>query len=375
MNFRNVLVFIFICVLQKSKCGELDDEIDDKLTDPTGTTSNLPRHLSIFSDSISSFVKSISLLSYDTSIISQSINNYYLSFPDKKSLLPLYFNLTDQTSKAFLGNLVFLGLGAYLVSYLPFGAISRRYGNDEFVEELGFGLQRDSDITFDEFGNEITFDEFGNEITFDEFGNGIDSYDYQYPDSLDFNTFRAASEPKQTTRKINGDLVDRKGSIGKKRPNSIEKPGIFEDLSSKFWSYFGSPVKRAFSESRGIQGFYERYEDYWKQRRNGFRRRSSKIEENTFRNKERNNALTGSSELPRLDTPIPYNGQPQPYYSPSPELNSYKGSESYLAGPSWPGQTNQDKEKLEQADFGEQNFGVDGGKGDNPVEYVYSQKK
>jgi len=369
MNFRNVLVFIFICVLQKSKCGELDDEIDDKLTDPTGEDLKAESRYSFVTSTFVDWAKNLGFVNY---------NGYYITFPEKTTSSILVNGTTSNIfplSYTLAGAALVAYVSAYLVSYLPFGVISRRYGNDEFVEELGFGLQRDSDITFDEFGNEITFDEFGNEITFDEFGNGIDSYDYQYPDSLDFNTFRAASEPKQTTRKINGDLVDRKGSIGKKRPNSIEKPGIFEDLSSKFWSYFGSPVKRAFSESHGIQGFYERYEDYWKQRRNGFKRRSSKIEENTFRNKERNNALTGSSELPRLDTPIPYNGQPQPHYSPLPELNSYKGSESYLAGPSWPGQTNQDKEKLEQEDFGEQKFGVDGGKGDNPVEYVYSQKK
>jgi len=359
MNAICITVLTFVALVQKSQCSELDDEIDVKLSDPTTPEPSLPRY---FAD-IGSFVSNIDLISYTASILNNDVNSYFLAFPSK-AVFPVYVNLTTQSAKAVFGNLALIGLGAYLLSFIPVGEANEHQNrNDYFEPDLGYGQNRDTEIFFDEFGNEIT------------------DYDYQYPDSIDFgsfSSFSSASEPKITTRKIDGEPVNRKGDgrsvKTKKAAKSLERPGILEDLSSKFWTLFGSPVKRAgnsASDGFGIEKILHRYEDYWKRRRSGILKKSSNIEENTFRHKDRK---SGAHQYAKPSAPIPY-GQDESYHYPT--THGVPGLDTFVKGPSWPGQNTENKNAFGDTDIEEvygNHFGVDDSNADNPVEYVYSQK-
>ena len=74
--------------------------------------------------------------------------------------------------------------GAYLLSLIPIGGSSYNHRSDG--PHLGHGLQRDEQIFFDEYGNEM------------------EDYDYQYPDSFDYDSYSfssAASEKKATVKR------------------------------------------------------------------------------------------------------------------------------------------------------------------------------
>eukprot|EP00090_Calanus_glacialis_P040337 TRINITY_DN7029_c0_g1_i1.p1 TRINITY_DN7029_c0_g1~~TRINITY_DN7029_c0_g1_i1.p1 ORF type:complete len:322 (-),score=49.99 TRINITY_DN7029_c0_g1_i1:180-1145(-) len=321
MNFKMmislVLVFTFVAFTQSS---ELDDEIDKQLSHPTEVLKAESRY-SYVTSTFYDWVKNVNFVNYGA---------YYLTFPEKTSssvfvngtlsnVFPLSYTLAGAALIAYVS--------AYLLSFIPVGESSdHRNRNDDFDPDLGFGLNRDTEIFFDEFGNEI------------------DDYDYQYPDSIDFgsfSSFSSASEPKISTRKTNGDLVDRKGdgrSINtKKTAKSIGRTGV--------------------------------YEDYWKKRRSGILKKSSNVEENTFRNKNRISAV---NHYLKPNAPLPY-GKEEPYHYPT----SQDTPGSYHSGPSWPGQDTENEGGIGESDIAEvygKHFGVDGGNGDTPVEYVYSQK-
>jgi len=350
MLTRVLSVLILTVFVQKSSCSDLDEEIDVKLSTPIEPESSLPRYFANFG----SFFNNLDLISYTASTLGQDVNSYYLAFPSK-AIFPVYVNMSTPSAKAVFGNLALIGLGAYLLSFIPIGATSSHNRNDYFDPDLGYGLQRDTEIFFDEFGNEIT------------------DYDYQYPDSIDFDSFSSfssASEPKVTTRRVDGQPVNRKGVSRaikhKKEPKSIERPGILQDLSTKFWSLFGSPVKRAgnsASEGFGIDKIIQRYDDYWKRRRSGTPKKSSNTPENTFRQKSRNSA----------------NHQYAKPSAPLPTTRGIPGFDSFIKGPSWPGQN---QNTVSKAAFGDtdvdevygNHFGVEENKNkDSTVEYVYSQ--
>ena len=72
------------------------------------------------------------------------------------------------------------------------------------------------------------------------------------------------------------------------------------------------------------------------------------------------------------NAPLPY-GKEEPYHYPT----SQDTPGSYHSGPSWPGQDTENEGGIGESDIAEvygKHFGVDGGNGDTPVEYVYSQK-
>jgi len=347
---RIIAVLTLTLFVQNLLCSDLDDEIDVKLSSPTeAESSSLPRYFANFG----SFFNNLDLISYTASTLGQDVNSYYLAFPSK-AIFPVYVNMSTPSAKAVFGNLALLGLGAYLLSFIPIGATnSYQNRNDYFDPDLGYGLQRDTEIFFDEFGNEIT------------------DYDYQYPDSIDFesfSSFSSASEPKVSTRKVNGQPVNRKGVSRAIKHNkdkkSIERPGILEDLSSKFWSLFGSPVKRtgnSASEGFGIDKILKRYDEYWRRRRSGISKKSSKIAENTFRNKDRK---TTNHQYPKNAAPIPAS-------------RSIPRFDSFVKGPSWPGQETVSKGTFGDTDIEQvygNHFGVDKAAKDSTVEYVYSQK-
>jgi len=355
MMIQVVIVVTITALVQDSICSELDDEIDVKLSSPTEPESSVPRYFANFG----SFFNNIDLISYTASILNQDVNALYLAFPSK-SIFPVYVNMSTPSTKAVFGNLALIGLGAYLLSFIPIGATSsHRNRNDYYDPDLGFGLQRDTEIFFDEFGNEIT------------------DYDYQYPDSIDFgsfSSFSSASEPKVTTRRVDGQPVNRKGVSRAIKPKKEPKSGILEDLSTKLWSLFGPSVKRAgnsASDGFGIDKILQRYEDYWKRRRSGPSKKSSNIVDNTFRQKDKT-AL--NHQYTKGGAPIPY-GQEKAYNFP----NNHRGPgfDSFVKGPSWPGQNKVSKGTFGDTDIEEvygNHFGVDENKKDSTVEYVYSQK-
>jgi len=145
--------------------------------------------------------------------------SYYLTFPEKTSS-SVFFNGTVSNvfplTYTLAGAALIAYVSAYLLSFIPVGEANEHQNrNDYFEPDLGYGQNRDTEIFFDEFGNEIT------------------DYDYQYPDSIDFgsfSSFSSASEPKITTRKIDGEPVNRKGDgrsvKTKKTAKSLERPGM-----------------------------------------------------------------------------------------------------------------------------------------------------
>jgi len=347
MLIRVLSVFTITAFVQKTLCSDLDEEIDVKLSTPTEDLKAESRY-SFVTTTFYDWIKNVNLVNY---------GSYYLTFPEKTTG-SVFFNGTVSNvfplSYTLAGAALIAYVSAYLLSFIPIGATSSGHNrNDYFDPDLGYGLQRDTEIFFDEFGNEIT------------------DYDYQYPDSIDFDSFSSfssASEPKVTTRRVDGQPVNRKGVSRaikhKKEPKSIERPGILQDLSSKFWSLFGSPVKRSgnsASEGFGIDKIIQRYDDYWKRRRSGTSKKSSNIPENTFRHKDRNSA----------------NHQYAKPSAPLPTTRGIPGFDSFIKGPSWPGQNTVSKATFGDTDVDEvygNHFGVEENKKDSAVEYVYSQK-
>jgi len=348
MLIRVLSVLILTVFVQNSSCSDLDEEIDVKLSTPIEDLKAESRY-SFVTTTFYDWIKNVNLVNY---------GSYYLTFPEKTTS-SVFFNGTVSNvfplSYTLAGAALIAYVSAYLLSFIPIGATSSHNRNDYFDPDLGYGLQRDTEIFFDEFGNEIT------------------DYDYQYPDSIDFDSFSSfssASEPKVTTRRVDGQPVNRKGVSRaikhKKEPKSIERPGILQDLSTKFWSLFGSPVKRAgnsASEGFGIDKIIQRYDDYWKRRRSGTPKKSSNTPENTFRQKSRNSA----------------NHQYAKPSAPLPTTRGIPGFDSFIKGPSWPGQN---QNTVSKAAFGDtdvdevygNHFGVEENKNkDSTVEYVYSQ--
>jgi len=208
MNVQFTVALILFAFVHKSKCGNLDDEIDEKLSDHTGELVAESRY-SFVTSSFYDWIKNIKFISYGSS-------GYYFTLPDKTST-SILVNGTTSTVFPLAYTLVGAGLiayvSAYLLNFIPIDGSSSR--NDEFGDypgDPGYGPQRDSDHPFDELYDE--------------------DYDYQYPDSLDFNTYQDASEqsePKLPTRKINEDLQSKKGKsrkVGRKRQKAVDRQGM-----------------------------------------------------------------------------------------------------------------------------------------------------
>jgi len=345
-------IFAIVINEQRTFGGELDDEIDRQLSGPSEPEISVPRY---FGDP-ANYVNNINLLSYTTSILNQDVNSALLTFPSK-NLLPIHFNLTTLSTKALFGNLALLGLGAYLLSFIPVGG-SNHYQHRNDGPDLGYGLQRDSEIFFDEFGNEI------------------DDYDYQYPDSFDFDSFSSfssASEPQASLRKANGEPVNRQGTSrsirGKQERKGVQRANILQDLSQKFWSIFGSPVKRADSSATtgfGFQSLMKRYDDYWKRRRSGIVDKATQVHDSTFSASNRNQVFANSRPHHRS-----LHNNDQQYRHSHPHSHNIQHS-----SPSWQHPDSEKSGTLEDADVTKvyrSNYGeVENARKDS-VEYVYSQ--
>jgi len=239
--------------VSRSLCSpiqELVEEIDNKLIPETKEgsakkTSLLPRYINLMS-SITTWLNDVGWINYGD-------YTSFLTLPDKS--LPLYFNASDQTIHALVGNLAAIGFGAYLLSFLPGSSSSHAYGSDiPFYDEddLGYGLARDQD--FKDFYD--------------------DDYDYQYPDSPDDWSF-AASEAKRKRVKS-----DRMGGAGKRRrPNGERRrqyyqqryqgPGLFESLTNLFMGPMERMGEAVVDPEGFVQHFAKRYDEYWQRRRGG----------------------------------------------------------------------------------------------------------
>jgi len=316
MMIRVLIVFTLTILVQDCVCSELDDEIDVKLSSPTEDLKAESRY-SFVTTTFYDWIKNVNFVNYGA---------YYLTFPEKTSS-SVFFNGTVSNvfplSYTLAGAALIAYVSAYLLSFIPIGTTSgHRNRNDYYDPDLGFGLQRDTEIFFDEFGNEIT------------------DYDYQYPDSIDFgsfSSFSSASEPKVTTRRVDGQPVNRKGVSSRAiKPKKEPKSGM--------------------------------YEDYWKRRRSGPSKKSS-IVDNTFRQKDKTSL---NHQYTNGGGPIPY-GQEKAFAS----NHRGPGFDSFVRGPSWPGQNKVSKGTFGDTDIDEvygNHFGVDENKKDSTVEYVYSQK-
>jgi len=343
-------IFAIVINEQRTFGGELDDEIDRQLSGPSEDLKAESR-FSFVTSSFYDWIKNVNFVNY---------GSYYLTFPEKTSS-SIFVNGTVSNvfplSYTLAGAALIAYVSAYLLSFIPVGG-SNHYQHRNDGPDLGYGLQRDSEIFFDEFGNEI------------------DDYDYQYPDSFDFDSFSSfssASEPQASLRKANGEPVNRQGTSrsirGKQERKGVQRANILQDLSQKFWSIFGSPVKRADSSATtgfGFQSLMKRYDDYWKRRRSGIVDKATQVHDSTFSASNRNQVFANSRPHHRS-----LHNNDQQYRHSHPHSHNIQHS-----SPSWQHPDSEKSGTLEDADVTKvyrSNYGeVENARKDS-VEYVYSQ--
>jgi len=178
-------------------------------------------------------------------------NSKYFAFPQKS--LPIYFNVTNLESRAFIGGLFLASVGGYLLTQIPIIDGLRRSTDDE---DLGFGR---------------TYDEF------DEADSGFDydvsaEYEYNYPDSF----YSAASEPEGTF--LRKDKKRRKMKSKMKRRSGIRFDEVLErkQKESSIFDTITSAVRALFNPTArnsdtllggGFEALVKRYDGYWRRRR------------------------------------------------------------------------------------------------------------
>jgi len=308
-------IFAIVINEQRTFGGELDDEIDRQLSGPSEDLKAESR-FSFVTSSFYDWIKNVNFVNY---------GSYYLTFPEKTSS-SIFVNGTVSNvfplSYTLAGAALIAYVSAYLLSFIPVGG-SSHYQHRNDGPDLGYGLQRDSEIFFDEFGNEI------------------DDYDYQYPDSFDFDSFSSfssASEPQASLRKANGEPVNRQGT---------------------------SRSIRGKQERKGVQRA-NMYDDYWKRRRSGIVDKATQVHDSTFSASNRNQVFANSRPHHRS-----LHNNDQQYRHSHPHSHNIQHS-----SPSWQHPDSEKSGTLEDADVTKvyrSNFGeVENARKDS-VEYVYSQ--
>jgi hypothetical protein len=230
--------------------NDLVEEIDSKflsptLTDPTsglGENVQLPRYLL---SSLTNWLNSVGWKTYGD-------YSHYLTLPDKS--LPLTFNASSQTVHALVGNLVAVGLGAYLLSFLPTATSVQSYGSDTTgYPDLGHGLARDQDF-------------------YDLYQES--DYDYQYPDSLDDwdiagpGVFHGSKRKRiKSDRMGDGAGGKRRRQGERRRPVRPQGPGLMESLLSTLLGPLERMGTAVVDPQYFLTEFARRYDEYWRRRR------------------------------------------------------------------------------------------------------------
>jgi len=257
---------LLVCSVSQSQSGpllnhNLVDDVDVNLIDPSGheDSSHKPRYINLIT-SISSWLNGLGWLTYGDYA-------HYLTFPDKS--FPVYFNATDHTLKALAGNLFAVGVGAYLLSFLPAGTSRQGYGGDFLYDD--YGLDRDL----------------------------YSQYDYQYPDSVDDWKYPSSdlSYSSSKRKRVKSDRLghhthhthgdrgiraggDRRRYRRRRRPVRRQDTGVVDNIAH----YLLGPMERMGSAiidpNTFLSKFVKSYDAYWQRRRGDIPLKSRRRSEN-----------------------------------------------------------------------------------------------
>jgi len=267
MKLKTVCVVFVVIFVKISSC-------ESELEETRGEPSPLDRAVDI-GTYIQSWINNINWVDFN--------NNKYFAFP--KKVIPIYLNVTELQTSAYIGGLLLAGLGGYILTQIPIIDGLRR--SADYDDDLGYGR------TYDEFGDEYDISA---------------EYDYSYPDSF----YSAASEPagsfvkkrKRTNgaewrsgnmKRRNGDPGTPGGSDGGFARRQKE-PGLFDTITNAVKSIFNPNLKRSDTLlGGGLEAIVKRYDKYWKTRRSSAGKPNWELNLNTPRKQARSEDISRSS--------------------------------------------------------------------------------
>jgi len=267
MKLKTVCV-VFVVILVKICYCESD------LEESRGEPSPLDRAVDI-GTYIQSWMNNINWVDFNS--------NKYFAFPQK--VIPIYLNVTELQTSAYIGGLLLAGVGGYILTQIPIIDGLRR--STDYDDDLGYGR------TYDEFDDEYDISA---------------EYEYSYPDSF----YSAASEPEgsfvKKKKRNNGEWKsanmkrrtgDHHGSPGGSEgvlARRQKEPGLFDTITNAVKSIFNPNVKRSDTLlGGGLEAIVKRYDTYWKTRRSSAGKPNWELNLNTPRKQARSEDISRSS--------------------------------------------------------------------------------
>jgi len=262
MKLKTVCVVFVVIFVKISSC-------ESELEETRGEPSPLDRAVDI-GTYIQSWINNINWVDFN--------NNKFVSFPQK--VIPIYLNVTELQTRAYIGGLLLAGLGGYILTQIPIIDGLRR--STDYDDDLGYGR------TYDEFGDEYDIST---------------EYEYSYPDSF----YSAASEPagnfvrkkkKNSGEWRSADMKRRTGDPGTPgaKARRQKEPGLFDTITNAVKSIFNPNLKRSDTLlGGGLEAIVKRYDKYWKTRRSSAGKPNWELNLNTPRKQARSEDISVSS--------------------------------------------------------------------------------
>jgi len=262
MKLKTVYV-VFVVIFVKISYCESDLEESREESSPLDRAVDIGTY-------IQSWINNINWVDYN--------NNKFFAFP--KKVIPIYLNVTELQTRAYIGGLLVAGLGGYILTQIPIIDGLRR--STDYDDDLGYGR------TYDEFDDEYDIST---------------EYEYSYPDSF----YSAASETTgsfvRKKKKANGEwrsanMKRRTGDPGAPgaKARRQKEPGLFDTITNAVKSIFNPNVKRSDTLlGGGLEAIVKRYDTYWKTRRSSAGKPNWELNLDTPRKQSRSEVISRSS--------------------------------------------------------------------------------